>query len=248
MSNQFNKIRNITSASKLGKNQKILMNIDKNLNSNIFKSRIESANTNFTSNIHSNIMKRNNNFANQSNSSVNYSANKNFSLPKTKKEFQYKPKWKYSYYLDKNDILSLKLINNNPEIKNVLCDYKDIDKRPKPIVYSWTKPRMVKIIENNALIEEDIKSHFWKYSHLFENNSLSQPGKLLKILMTQFSQGYEGGEIFKNFKRGGPLGEDLTSYSKGYIKEKWKVPGLYRNERNTYESIKLKRPKSAFKY
>ena len=246
MSNQINQIRNIISASKIRKNPKLLMNLDKNLNSNIINRRIESANTNFTSNIHSNIIRKNNNFANQSNSSANYSGSNNFFLPKTKKKLQYKPKWKYSYFLDKNDILSLKLLNNNPEIKNILCDYKDIDKKPKPIVYSWTKPRMIKIIENNALIEEDVKSHFWKYSHLFENNTLKQPGKLLQILMTQFSQGYEGGVIFKNYKRPEIFGEDRFN-NKGIIKEAWRVPGIYRNDRNAYEPIKLKRPKSSLR-
>ena len=203
--------------------------------SNISNRRIESAKTNFTFNIN-----QNKNFANQSNSSENYSGNFNYSIPKIKKETYYRPKWKYSYYLDKNDILNLKNINNNPEIKNVLYDYKDIDKRPKSIVYSWTKPRMVKILERNSAIEEHIKSNFWKYSHIFENNNMKKPGKLLGILMTQISQGYRGESFIMNIGNNGDFNNKII------VNHRTKFPE--ENNRNNYEPIKLKRPKSAYKF
>ena len=207
--------------------------------SNISNRRIESAKTNFTFNIN----QQNKNLSNQSNSSENYSGNIiNFPTPKPKRESYSKPNYNYSYYLDKNDIINLKNINNgnNPEIKKLLCDYKDIDKRPKPIVYSWTKPRMVKILERNSLIEEEVKSNFWKYSHIFENNNMKRPGKLLGILMTQISQGYGGESYFMNMGNNG-------NFNKFILNHQWKYPEDYKNK-ISYEPIKLKRPKSAYKY
>lgn len=232
--------------------QKISINFDKsNLNSNFSKRRAESANTNFTSNTHHNIFKQNKNIGNQSNLSENNSMFDDYSLPKhqSKKEY-YKPKWKYSYYVNKNDILSLNNINNNSEIKSSLCDYKDIDKRPKPIVYSWTKPRMVRIIENNHEIEEEVKSHYWKYSHLFENNKTKPPGKLLRLIMTQLSQGgysnYGGGLNNMNLNKNGLIGDDGNFNSKIFCNQQWKVPGVYKKNRNIYENTNIKRPKTAF--
>ena len=180
MADLLNQIHSLTFSTKQTNNPKKLINFDKSMNSNKNNRRIESANTNFTINTYNNFNQKNKNFNNQSISSENYSGTINYTTPKQK---YYKPTWKYSYYLDKNQILSLNNINNNPEIRNTLCDYKDIDKRPKPIVYSWTKPRMVKILENNANIEEEVKTHFWKYSHIFENNAMKRPGKLLNILI-----------------------------------------------------------------
>jgi hypothetical protein len=246
----FEKDNNLITAPKQRDNQPILLNFDKYLNSNskINNRKIESANTNFTSNTQHNFF-RSKNFADQSNSTENYSEILSNSKNKSQKKLYYKPNWKYSYYLNKNEILSLNNLNNNPDIKNSLCDYKDIDKRPKPIVYSWTKPKMVKIIENNSLIEEEVKSHFWKYSHLFENNSIKSPGKLLRILMTQLSQGYGDGGNFMNFynERLGMKNDDIFSKRIFYDKQ-WKVPGLYRNNNNNYLPIKIKRPKSSYKF
>ena len=227
-------------SAKQRKNPKILINCD----SNISNRRIESANTNFTTNSLHNIITQNKNFLNQSiNSSDNYST-------KPKRELYYKPNWKYSYYLDKNEILSLNNINNKKkiEIKNALCDYKDIDKRPKPIVYSWTKPRMIRILENNALIEEEVKSHYWKYSHIFENNGIKPPGKLLRLLMAQLSAGYGGDGNFLNFNNNGFVGDEGNFRYQQYLNRQWKVPGISKTYKNYYEPIKIKRPKSSYKY
>jgi len=242
MKNPLYQSSNFTPSAKQRK-RLMLINFDKNQNSNINNCRIESANTNFTSNSNHNIILQNKNFANQSNSSENYYPSKQ------KRELYYKPNWKYSYYLDKNDIISLNYLNikKNSEIKKELYDFKDIDKRPKPIVYSWTKPRMIKILENNSLIEEEVKSHYWKYSHIFENNNIKQPGKLLRILMTQLSQGY-GGELNAiNYYNNGLL-TDVNFNNKKLKYQQWKVPGKNKNFRNNYELIKIKRPKSAYKF
>ena len=216
---------------------KTKFSLDNSINPNKSKRRLDSANTNFTINS-KNKMKNKNNFSNQSNSSENNSGNIFF----PKKEINNRPNWKYSYYLDKNDIMFL----NNPEIKNSLYDFKDIDKRPKPFVYSWTKPKMVKIIENNSLIEEEVKSHFWKYSHIFENDDIKVTGKLLRILMNQLSGDYIGGANFSNFNS---LGNDMNFKYNNYLKKQWKFPGIYKNKinRNSYESIRFKRPKSSYK-
>ena len=44
------------------------------------------------------------------------------------------------------------------------------------------------------MIEEEIKSNYWKYSYIFENNLPKTPGKLLKLMVNQLTSGY-GGEI-----------------------------------------------------
>ena len=222
--------------------KELLINLEKNINSNSGSKRIESANTNFTVNTPYNIKNRRI-FSNQSNWTENYS------MAGPKKESYYKPNWKYSYYLDKNDILSLN--KNNSVMKNKLCDYQDIDKRPKPIVYSWTKPRMIKILENNAFIEEEVKTHFWKYSYLFENNQTKPPGKLLRLMMTQLSQGYGnygGGLNYMNLNKNGLIGDDGNFTNKIFCNQQWKVPGVYKKNRNNYEPIKIKRPKTAFNH
>ncbi len=237
MSNLFEQSNNLPKSAK---------NRNKNGSSNINSRRIDSANTNFTTNTVHNFF-RQKNFANQSNSSENYS-NINYSTPKLKKEIYYKPNWKYSYYLDKNDIINLNNLNNNPDIKNALCDYKDIDKRPKPFVFSWTKPRMVKILEKNSSIEEEVKSHFWKYSHIFENNGIKPPGKLLQILMTQLSQGYGDGGNFMNYYNERYMKNDDIFNKRIFNDKQWKIPGVYQNNKRYYEPIKIRRPKSSYKF
>lgn len=184
------------------------------------KNRIESANTNFTSDILRN--KENNHFYTSNKSFYNnsrkpfvnlssyssfnektenniYNSNlENVSCGNNKPRqlSSYKPRWKYSYFMDKNQILN---VENQSEIKNNLVDYKDIDKKPQKIVYSWTKPRMVQIIEKNGIIEEEVRSHPWKYSYLFGNKVPKAPGKLLKIMMAQLSQGANKGFGYMNY-------------------------------------------------
>ena len=47
-------------------------------------------------------------------------------------------------------------------------------------------PKMVKIINKNALIEEEIRSHYWKYEHLFKRPKPSKTGRLMQIITSQF--------------------------------------------------------------
>jgi hypothetical protein len=248
MSNGFYQLNNNTSSSTKNKKNNTFFNQNRHNKSN---RRIESANTNFTVNSHYNINLQNKNISNQSISSENYTDNNNninFQNSKSKSDYHYRPKWKYSYYINKNDILNLNNLNNNPEIKNSLFDFKDIDKRPKHIVYSWTKPRMIKILENNSLIEEEVKSHYWKYSHIFENNAMKPPGKLLRLLMNQLSSGYVGDGSFLDFNNNGFIGDEGNFRYQQYLNRQWKVPGISKNYKNYYEPIKLKRPKSSYKY
>jgi hypothetical protein len=241
---------NLSSSERNIKKKKLITNLNRSSNSNKHNRRIDSANTNFTTNTQHNKIRQDKNYINQSNATENYSGYTNYSCPKikSKREFYFKPNWKYSYYLDKNDILSLNNLNNNPEMKNSLCDFKDIDKRPKPIVYSWTKPRMIKILENNANIEEEVKSHYWKYSHIFENNANNPPGKLLRIIMTQLSHSYGGGINFINMNRDGFIGDEMNFNDKiSSYNRQWKVPGVYKKfNNNYYDPIKIKRPRTAF--
>ena len=110
---------------------------------------------------------------------------------------------------------------------------------------------MVKIIENNSLIEEEVKSHFWKYSYLFENNQKKPPGKLLSLMITQLSQGYgnyEGGLNLMNLNKKGHIGDDGNFNNKIFYNQQWKVTGVYKRNTNNYEPIKIKRPKTAFNH
>lgn len=150
-----------------------------------------------------------------------------------------RPIWKYSYYVDKNDMLN---INNDPEFKKVLNNYKDFGNKTKPITYSWTKPRMVKIIENNKKIEEEIKSSFWKYSYLFQNDWIKPPGRLLKLMVNQLTYGY-GNEYsyMKNSTNGLSMNDNRNIKNKLFHEKPWRHPGIYRYKKNEYEPIKIKR-------
>ena len=150
-----------------------------------------------------------------------------------------RPIWKYSYYVDKNDMLN---INNDPEFKKILNNYKDFGNKTKPITYSWTKPRMVKIIENNKKIEEEIKSSFWKYSYLFQNDWIKPPGRLLKLMVNQLTSGY-GNEYsyMKNSTNGLSMNDNRNIKNKLFHEKPWRHPGIYRYIKNEYEPIKIKR-------
>ena len=208
--------------------QKLGYNIEKYQNNNISKNRIESAKTNYTASNFFNLNKKEkiiNDISNNNSRSLSNKINK-------------RPIWKYSYYIDKNDILS---INNDSEINNILNEYRDIDKRPKKLVYSWTKPRMLKILENNKKIEEEIKSNYWKYSYIFENNMVKTPGKLLKLMVNQLTSGY--GNEFSYMNINNKNGKDNNFNNKIFHQQHWKHPGVYKNKKNEYEPIKIKKPK-----
>ena len=164
----------------------------------------------------------------------NFSVNHSTPIPK-------RPIWKYSYYVDKNDILN---VNNDPEIRNLLNNYRDFDSKPKPVTYSWTKPRMIKIIENNKIIEEEIKSTFWKYSYMFQNYMIKPPGRLLKLMVNQLTSGYGNDYGYMNINRNGVNMNDSKNLRNKFFHDKhWRHPGVYRDKKNEYEPIKIKRAK-----
>ncbi len=210
---------------------KLYYNLEKSSNPNTQNShRIKSAKVNFSSN------KNNINlFSKSQNNNIfnDFSKEKNTNIER--------PIWKYSYFLDKNDILN---IQNDSEIRKILNNFKDIDNRPKPLVYSWTKPRMIKIIENNKIIEEEVKSNFWKYSYLFQDNLIKPPGKLLKLMVNQLTSGY-GNEFsyMKINKNGISIDNDKNLRNKLFHDQHWRHPGVYKNVKNEYEPIKIKRGK-----
>ena len=41
---------------------------------------------------------------------------------------------------------------------------------------------MFRIINKNALIEEEIRSHYWKYEHLFNKPKPRKTGRLMQII------------------------------------------------------------------
>ena len=59
------------------------------------------------------------------------------------------------------------------------------DTRCEPYITPYT-PKMVKIINKNALIEEEIRSHYWKYEHLFNKPQPRKTGRLMQIITSQF--------------------------------------------------------------
>ena len=206
---------------------KLYYNLEKSSNPN---TRIKSAKVNFSSN------KNNINlFSKSQNNNIfnDFSKEKNTNIER--------PIWKYSYFLDKNDILN---IQNDSEIRKILNNFKDIDNKPKPLVYSWTKPRMIKIIENNKIIEEEVKSSFWKYSYLFEDNLIKPPGRLLKLMVNQLTSGYGNEYSYMKINRNGTSYDNNKIFRNKIFHDKhWRPNGVYRYNKNEYEPIKIKRDK-----
>ena len=213
------------------KKMKLYYNLEKSSNPNTQNShRIKSAKVNFYSN------KNNINlFSKSQNNNIfnDFSKEKNTNIER--------PIWKYSYFLDKNDILN---IQNDSEIRKILNNFKDIDNRPKPLVYSWTKPRMIKILENNKIIEEEVKSSFWKYSYLFEDNLIKPPGRLLKLMVNQLTSGYGNEYSYMKINRNGMSYDNNKIFRNKIFHDKhWRPNGVYRYNKNEYEPIKIKRDK-----
>ena len=209
---------------------KIDYNLEKSsLQNTMNKRRIESAKISFPISNH--------NYFSSDKNKYTFNENSKNNTTSTKIE---RPIWKYSYFLDKNDILN---IRNESEIRNLLNSYKDIDNKPKPLVYSWTKPRMIKIIENNRIIEEEVKSSFWKYSYIFQNDIIKPPGKLLKIMVNQLTSGYGNEFSYMNINKNGTNNDNNNFRNKIFHDKHWRHPGVYRYKKNEYEPIKIKRGK-----
>ena len=209
---------------------KIDYNLEKSsLQNTMNKRRIESAKISFPISNH--------NYFSSDKNKYTFNENSKSNTTSTKIE---RPIWKYSYFLDKNDILN---IRNESEIRNLLNSYKDIDNKPKPLVYSWTKPRMIKIIENNKIIEEEVKSSFWKYSYIFQNDIIKPPGKLLKLMVNQLTSGYGNEFSYMNINKNGTNDDNNNFRNKIFHDKHWRHPGVYRYKKNEYEPIKIKRGK-----
>ena len=209
---------------------KIDYNLEKSsLQNTMNKRRIESAKISFPISNH--------NYFSSGKNKYTFNENSKNNTTSTKIE---RPIWKYSYFLDKNDILN---IRNESEIRNLLNSYKDIDNKPKPLVYSWTKPRMIKIIENNRIIEEEVKSSFWKYSYIFQNDIIKPPGKLLKLMVNQLTSGYGNEFSYMNINKSGTNDDNNNFRNKIFHDKHWRHPGVYRYKKNEYEPIKIKRGK-----
>ena len=70
-----------------------------------------------------------------------------------------RPIWNYSYYFNQNNN---KVLKHNYSAKKIrikeLLNLKDPN-----IIEDWQKPRMIKILEKNSLIEEEIMLRPWKF-------------------------------------------------------------------------------------
>ena len=209
---------------------KLYYSLEKPSNPNIQNShRIKSAKVNFSSTKNS---------INLFSKSQNNNIFNDFSKEKNANHIE-RPIWKYSYFLDKNDILN---IQNDSEIRKILNNFKDIDNRPKPLVYSWTKPRMIKIIENNKIIQEEVKSSFWKYSYLFEDNFIKPPGRLLKLMVNQLTSGYGNEYSYMKINRNGLNYDNNKIFRNKLFHDKhWRPNGVFRYNKNEYEPIRIKR-------
>ena len=220
-------------------NNKITYNFDKTSKSSVlYNSRIKSAKLKYPS-FKNNFFNKEKNKSNFNDFSKNNTDSNNNSFKNHSTQIKKRPIWKYSYYVDKNDILN---INNDSEIRNLLNNYRDIDNKPKPITYSWTKPRMIRIIENNKIIEEEIKSTFWKYSYLFQDDYIKPPGRLLKLMVNQLTSGYGNELNYVNFNKNGIHNDNYKIFGNKLFHDKhWRHPGVYKRPKNEYEPIKIKR-------
>ena len=73
------------------------------------------------------------------------------------------PKWKYSYNLSKNNLSS--------SVNNFYTKIKDVIKKPKILISSISKPKIIQILEKNGQVYEKINLNPWKYKPVFwENN------------------------------------------------------------------------------
>lgn len=113
-----------------------------------------------------------------------------YNFNKTSKQFYnnyYYPKiqniWKYSYYIDKNNSVS-NLLSHLKKRKQTFSDnFFGESTSPEYSAYPAIKPRMVRIIENNKAIEDEISSFPWKYKYLFQNNISKKESKLFRLFL-----------------------------------------------------------------
>ena len=129
-------------------------------------------------------------FDNKSNNIFNYDFNKYFNKAKINNK-RYSNNIAFDFY-DRDNLTSKEENNKNKKNKNLKWNYsynnknyKDlikstlnskkfriiniINKKEPDIVNEWQKPRMVKILEKNAAIEENIISKPWRFFYNNEN-------------------------------------------------------------------------------
>ena len=92
------------------------------------------------------------------------------------------------------------------------------------------------------MIEEEVKSSFWKYSYLFEDNFIKPPGRLLKLMVNQLTSGYGNELNYMNNNRNGLNYDNNKNFRNKLFHDKhWRQPGVYRYNKNEYEPIKIKK-------
>ena len=74
------------------------------------------------------------------------------------------PKWQYSYYLSKNNVSS--------SVNNFYTKIKELIKKPRILISTPTKPRIIQILENNGQMYQKIYLNPWKYKPVFWKNNL----------------------------------------------------------------------------
>jgi len=86
-----------------------------------------------------------------------------------KRIYLYRPRWQYSCYLDNNNIFCLKYSKPKETFNKKTIDF--IYKLNS--IYEgneYIKPRMIKIIEKNDKISDEVFGQPWKYPNIFENS------------------------------------------------------------------------------
>lgn len=73
-----------------------------------------------------------------------------------------KPVWNYSYYFNEKNKNKNYYRFNNQSAKKIRIK-KLLDLKNPYIIEDWQKPRMIKILEKNSLIEEEIMLKPWKF-------------------------------------------------------------------------------------
>ena len=85
-----------------------------------------------------------------------------------KRIYLYRPRWQYSCCLDNNNIFCLKFREPKENLKKKTIDfiYKLNSIKESN---DYIKPRMIKIIEKNDKISDEVFGQPWKYPNLFED-------------------------------------------------------------------------------
>ena len=97
------------------------------------------------------------------------SDNDDFIIKENKKEEKEKSlKWNYSYF---PNIYKNKYKKNYSDTIKKQKIIKLFHRKDPYIIDDWQKPRMIKILEKNSLIEEAIASKPWKFFPYFNNNN-----------------------------------------------------------------------------